>query len=533
MSVKDAREQQVHSEAYRTGELAALEIKRLMVGLEDTLVAISMAPAIEASDMSVCSSYLAKVSRQMPQFAGIAVLDGSGRVRCRQEPGGVGAVLSDRDYIAEALAGRRAVGTYSIGRLSGDYVLPLAVPITDENGKVKGAVAGSLNLGWLKLKLGERNFPPDGNITIADRDGVILARHPEPERFVGTRIPDQYQYLVHAKRSGTLELMSQDGTRRILAYFPPNDPSRDLYVSAGLSTEQEFRAINRASYFSIGVMILTCVATFFAAAFTARRSIQAPVERLLETVEAWRAHDENARTGMAGQDGEFGRLAHAIDAYMDELVAARRQRRRDEERQKLLMGELDHRVKNLLATVQSVARQTFKPAGTDQATIETFGRRLTAIAEAHSLLMRGVEQSAPLDELIEVSIKPFNVATPSRFTVKGPDFTLNSRAALAIGMALHELCTNAVKYGALSSDTGHVEIMWCVEKGEAKPSLRLSWKETGGPPVEKPENSGFGSLMIERILSSQLQGEVEMHFAAEGLSVTLEASIDNAGLQAA
>jgi len=530
ISMKAARIKQIHAEAYRTGELAALETSRLLTGLEDTLTAVSAASALEGGDVAFCIDYLAKINRQMPQFAGIAVLDLDAKVRCRQTPGGEGISLGDRLYAREALAGRRAVGTYIIGRLSDSKILPLAVPILDSSGVVKGAVAGSLNLEWLQSRLTERNFAPGGNITIADRNGTILARYPDPGRFVGTRIPDDYQYLVNASQPGTLELTSQDGTRRILAFFPPGDRIRDLYVSAGLSTEEEFRAVNRATYIGIAVIIFTCLSVFLAAALTARRSIQMPVNRLLETVQAWRDKDENARSGMKAEESEFGQLGQAIDAYMDELVAARRQRRRDEERQRLLMGELDHRVKNLLATVQSVARQTFRSAGTDHAVIEMFNRRLAAIADAHALLMRGVEQSASLTELVGVSIKPFDLAKPSRFAVEGPDVVLNSRAALALGMALHELCTNAVKYGALSGETGRVRISWHLEETVDHPILDLCWQEIDGPPVSPPERSGFGSLMIERILSSQIEGKAEMRFAEDGLIARLRAPLPPAAL---
>lgn len=524
ISMKEARVRQIHAEAFRMGELAALEINRLMIGLDDTLVAISVASALDGNNLAMCGDYLAKVSHQMPQFAGIAVLDVAGNVRCRQKPGGEGSQLGDRDYVREALAGRRAVGTYLVGRLSDARILPIAVPIVDD-GVVKGVVAGSLNLEWLQGRLSDRNFPPGGNITIADRKGVILARYPDPGRFVGTRIPQDYQYLVSADRPGTIELTSQDGTRRIMAYFPPGDKARNLYVSAGLSTEEEFRTVTRATYIGIGVILFTCLAVFLAAALTARHSIQMPINRLLETVQSWRGQDETARTGMKAEEGEFGQLGHAIDAYMDELVGARRQRRRDEERQRLLMGELDHRVKNLLTTVQSVARQTFRSAGTDQTVIETFNRRLGVIADAHALLMRGVEQSASLTDLVALAIKPFDLATPSRFRVEGPDLVLNSRASLALGMALHELCTNAVKYGALASESGHIQILWKQDHTVEPPVLDLCWQEIDGPTVKPPERSGFGSLMIERILSSQVEGKVEMVFAEDGLVARLRAPL--------
>lgn len=132
---------------------------------------------------------------------------------------------------------------------------------------------------------------------------------------------------------------------------------------------------------------------------------------------------------------------------MDELVAARQLRQKDEERRNVLMRELDHRVKNLLATVQAVARQSFKSTAPDKAALETFNQRLAAMGEAHALLMKDDWQSATLHDVVRTAIRPFDTAEPSRFSVEGPALIMNSRAALSLGMALHELCTNAVKYG--------------------------------------------------------------------------------------
>src|SRR6185503_11889563 len=135
---------------------------------------------------------------------------------------------------------------YTEGRVALRPVLPLALPLRDGAGAVIGVVAAALDLEWLSGQLRERSLAKGGSVTVADRNGVILARDPMPEQFVGTRIPDQFQELVHASGPGSIELVSQHGTRRVLGYSPPS-PRRNFYVSAGLASAESFAAVNRAT----------------------------------------------------------------------------------------------------------------------------------------------------------------------------------------------------------------------------------------------------------------------------------------------
>ena len=525
-SIRLAKQLEVHAEAFRTGQLAALEMQRLLGGLENTLLAIAAAPAVQNLDPAACNTYMARAGTRLPEFAGIAVLDADGVIRCWQETKAIGVSLADREYVKNSLKGKFSVGIYTAGRLSSQKVLPVSVPIFDDAGKVTGVVAGSLDLGWLQQKVRDRTFPAGGNLTVADSNGVILARHPDPERFVATTIPQQFQHLVHSKRPGTTELTSQDGTRRILAYFPPSKNQPGLYISAGISTAAEYAAVTRAMYYSAAGAIAAAALALTLASVTGRFSIRRPVNHLLRTVEAWRGQDEAARTGMSAESGEFGQLGAAIDAYMDELVSARERSRRDEEQRNVLMRELDHRVKNLLATVQAVARASFKSSGLDPSTLETFNRRLAAMGEAHALLMKDAWQSALLSDVVLTAIRPFDTAEPSQFTISGPDVVLNSKAALALGMALHELCTNALKYGALRSEDGSVRVQWRTENSEHR-MLNFEWNELDGPPIIPPTKSGFGSTMIERMLGSQIEGIVEVRYEHDGLRFRLKVPVAN------
>ena len=269
----------------------------------------------------------------------------------------------------------------------------------------------------------------------------------------------------------------------------------------------------------------TTAAAIAAAAFltwlTAKYYIRGPVARLVGTVEAWRTNDEEARSSLPDTGSEFGVLSRAIDAYMDELVAARAQREKDEQHRELLVGELDHRVKNLLATVQAVARQSFKQANLDPGVLETFNARLRAMGEAHSVIVRDHWQTAPLEDVVKVAINPFDNPAKSTFLISGPTVVLDAKSALALGMALHELCTNAVKYGALSTEDGSVEVVWGLGETERGRSATLNWSEIGGPRVELPSQKGFGTNMIERLLAGQTGGKVDVQFDAAGLRCSI------------
>jgi two-component sensor histidine kinase len=198
-------------------------------------------------------------------------------------------------------------------------------------------------------------------------------------------------------------------------------------------------------------------------------------------------------------------------------------RRAGEEQRQLLIGELNHRVKNTLATVQSIAAQAFREGKSLKDTRESFEARLLALSLTHDLLTRESWRGAELRELAEAELAPYRTeAAPHRLTLEGPEVLLTPNTALALGMALHELATNAVKYGALSRPEGQVRLSWQWRQAPQGLRLTLEWRETGGPPVEPPTRPGFGTRLITSGLRHQLQGEVELDFHPEGLRCVID-----------
>jgi PAS domain S-box-containing protein len=187
--------------------------------------------------------------------------------------------------------------------------------------------------------------------------------------------------------------------------------------------------------------------------------------------------------------------------------------RLNEQHQRLLIGELNHRVKNLLTTVQSIASQSLRSAPSPEEARDAFSARLHALSRVHDVLTRERWDGADLADVVANAIEPYDDGAKSRFSCSGPSLRLVPKPAQSIAMALHELSTNAVKYGALSSDAGRVAIRWRIDG----PTLHLSWTESGGPPVTPPVHRGFGSKLVERGLAAELEGTARLAFEPGGV----------------
>ncbi len=181
-----------------------------------------------------------------------------------------------------------------------------------------------------------------------------------------------------------------------------------------------------------------------------------------------------------------------------------------QDRQRLLMDELNHRVKNTLATVQAIAQQTLRGSTTPERFTEAFESRLMALSKTHNALTDSHWSGAGLRQILWQELSPYGA---ERVTLSGPEIQLSARLALALGMVFHELATNAAKYGALS-EAGQLRVTWSVEDTEV---LSLEWRETGGPTPKPPSRRGFGSRLIERSITGELQGTVAIDYDPAGL----------------
>jgi len=193
-----------------------------------------------------------------------------------------------------------------------------------------------------------------------------------------------------------------------------------------------------------------------------------------------------------------------------------------EEQRQLMLGEMNHRVKNTLAMVNVMISQTLRQADSLADAQVALHSRINMLAQAHDRLINAAWAEARISDVVETALAPHR-SSPGRFVVDGPDLAVGSQQALAITMALHELSTNALKYGALSVEDGTVRVAWSVGHEEEEDTFTFRWTERGGPPVEAPKRQGFGSRMIERALPGYFAGTAELTYGAEGFTFDLRA----------
>jgi PAS domain S-box-containing protein len=212
--------------------------------------------------------------------------------------------------------------------------------------------------------------------------------------------------------------------------------------------------------------------------------------------------------------------SHGVVCYFRDIsaqVGAARQR-------EMLINELNHRVKNTLATVQSIAAQTLKGAKVPISVNEVLEARLLSLAGAHDVLTQQNWEGAYLRNIVTKALSPF-IAAGRDFEIDGPDVKLHPKSTLAITMALHELATNAVKYGALSTRSGRASVGWSISGDPGEPHLNITWTESGGPLVKPPTRKGFGSRLIERGLAGELGGEAKIHYRETGVICSIRAPL--------
>ena len=311
----------------------------------------------------------------------------------------------------------------------------------------------------------------DWTISIFDRDGINFAHIPNPQQIIGTPAsPALYAEMIR-RPEATLQTVSPEGAPLITSF-----------------------ARSTVTGWTVGAGIV-------------ESSLAGPLWRNL------------AITSVIGGVLLLTGLAFAV--RMATTIA------RGEMLHDLLVEELNHRVKNTLAVLQSIAAQSFRSASKTER--EKFEGRLGALAEAHDLLSMEKWQGSELWDVVGRVLRPYLLNNAERVRLFGPMVPLSPRLAVVLSMIVHEIATNAAKYGALSNDTGTVALDWEIVTENGKPKLRLIWTESGGPLVVAPVQRGFGSQLIERSARDQLGGEATVDFLPRGVVCTVVCSLEDAG----
>lgn len=523
ISIRWQRNEEVRANAAQAARLASSEVERFVEGLHSMLIAVAAMPSVQELDVDACTQALRSVAASVVNIRTLFVIDLKGNPVCASVDPPAGVNFADRDYFKHALEAKEfVVGTYTESRMSNASVLPVAMPLL-KDGVIEGVVVTGVRLEWLQDRIAERGVAAGNTITIADTNGTILARVPLADRFVGTVIPDAFQPLVHAALPGVIEVKGQDGIERIVGYRPI-DPRNPLYVSVGFSKEEAFAPINQATLVNTLSIIGGALLAFVAAVLIGNRFIVKPIHHIAQVMEDWREGDTNVRTGMDSKKGELGTVGATLDRLLDELDSRRRQTEESEDARNLLSRELAHRVKNGFALVQAIARQSFHRS--DPARYIAFSERLTALAGAYDLLLSKNVQAAGMMDTIVNALRAHQDVDATLFDLGGPDLALPADVTLSLSLVIHELCTNATKYGSLSVEGGKVAIGWTLHDGE---QVLLRWQETGGPEVAAPGAKGFGTALVARAFASKYQARSRFDFEKSGLLFELVFSLPRDG----
>ena len=222
------------------------------------------------------------------------------------------------------------------------------------------------------------------------------------------------------------------------------------------------------------------------------------------------------------------RDAHGDVAFVLQNALDITEKHNSEMANQVLMRELDHRVKNSLATVQAVARMSLVDSKTMQEARDDLLARMHAMSQVQNLLVEKNWKGSHVEAVLANAMNPFgyDADAAGRITLDGPHVTVTAKQAQALSMALHELATNASKYGALSNDKGTIHIGWTFDPVGNR-HFDLTWRESGGPEVHKPSRKGFGTTMLTRILAQEINGEISLEYNADGLVCTMEGWLEN------
>lgn len=450
-----------------------------------------------------------------------ALLDRSGQhlLNTRVAPGAPLPKTLNPEANRRVLETRQAaVGDLEMSPTEREILFVARVPVIVD-GEARYVLAFAPDQSHIDDVLQDTDRPVQWLASIVDGQGRIVARSDVRRELFGANSHlDALRRAANLHGSGLFEGESRDGVPIVIAFRRSTLSAWYIFVWV---PKEVLEAKERAAFWLalgfLAVTLLFSVAMASAVGF----GIREPARRMLSAARALGQGKPVSfkRTQMREANVIGGALVEAA-----RLIAMREARLREREKHtRLLLRELSHRSKNLLAVIEAMARQAGRAPGDRAAFLERFGARIASLARSHDLLVEKNWQGVRLTDLIRAQLAPFVNAVEQRITMDGPDLSLRPEAAQNLGMALHELGTNASKYGALSVVDGHVRIDWEENRDAAgKACFRLRWQESGGPPVAPPSGRGFGRTILEHIVPSALGGRAHLEWKAEGLVWNLD-----------
>jgi two-component sensor histidine kinase len=391
-----------------------------------------------------------------------------------------------------------------VGFVSGQPLINVEVPILVGE-EVRYVLIMALDATRFEQLLQSQRLDPEWITGITDNKGTILARSKRHADFVGKPLPPELFEQSRAAK-GVFQTTSVAGQGILRATV--RSRTAGWLVSATVPVAS-LEASRRRGHLFAGAMISTSLALGAALAYIFATFMSRPLERATASAIAigLGKHIEPIKSPLA----EANTVIEALSAASSEL-------KRRQEHAAFLMGELAHRAKNQLAVVKGMALQTARQSATVDELVEQLSQRIQGLAESQDLMVRQNWQGAWLNDLVKAHLDLFGAG--SRAEIEGPPLFLNANAVQNIGFVLHELATNASKYGAMKSPQGRVQVTWRGPGDDGR--IHMEWVERDGPLVQTPTRRGFGSLVMTELVEQAVRGTATLDFSPEGLRWHLE-----------
>jgi two-component sensor histidine kinase len=499
-SLSATKRAELHADASRTAERIAADLDQTLNGYIASLETLATTPALVKDDVETVYGQAVAALRSRKLFAFLRdAATGQQLFNTRLD---FGAPLPRSGGFDQPMFETKTpyVSDVVIGDVAKKAVMGVSVPVIRGTG-IRYVLSLSLDPDLIKELLDRQQLPPDWNATITDRKGIVIARTRRHGDVVGKPFT-----ALSVGGGGTSELDGNDveGERVLWAAAPSRVSDWKVYVSVPSSRVDAAARDALLSYVLI-------VAAFTCAGLAGAVGMAHVIARPLALAES------AAKALGEGRAVTFKPTAVAeANAIGTALVEAAELRDQAEQQILLLMREVNHRSKNMLAVVQAIARQM--PDADPETFVRRFSQRVVGLAASQDLLIESNWQGVRVADLVRSQLSPFRELIDTRIGLLGPPVRLQPPAAQAIGMALHELATNASKYGALSGADGRVDITWKIEDGEEGREFVMRWEEKGGPAVAAaPEHRGFGYTIMVAMVERSLDAKVTVEYPPSGL----------------
>ncbi|WP_377296784.1 HWE histidine kinase domain-containing protein [Rhizobium sp. SGZ-381] len=498
----------LNSDTQEDARAIARSIEQELRDSVTTLRLIANAPELTTGDLKSFHERTRSSLRSSARFIVLANADGSQKLNTRTDFGEPLRPMADKEGLQAALSSRRIeVSSVFVGANARRWVFNVMMPLPPELSHVGAALVLTQNAEDLQRLISAESLPHGWSVAVLDQHNRIVT-----STAAGAGETPPFAQETQALMSGVSGTIEDIGgkPRQMYGYARLQDWPWKVVVWGPIATAQE-SIITASRYLISGSLIILAVGLIIA--YAVARQLRVPIRQI---------------AAMADRIGR-GEIVSPVNTRITEanhiaiaLSNASFDRSEAEDRAHLVMHELVHRTKNIMTLVQAMMRQLARRGTTMEEFQRAIGERLQGLGKSIEMLAQEQWAGVAMTRVVALHLEIF-AETRHRVKLSGEDFVLRAEAVQNLGLVLHELATNSVKYGALSVPEGRVDLTWApVEKeGADEPFLRVTWQETGGPQVKEPAATGFGTTIIKRHAAASFNGQVEVDYAVDGFRWSL------------